>query len=196
MISHKHKCIFIHIPKCGGTTINETLGLVVFNKEKDIIGNGHGDMDFHEPLLKKGYFCFSFTCNPFKRVCSLYHFFNTDKCMRWSDWNKKTHELVKKLSFKEFVVKLSDFEYDQHFKEQYKFLIHPIYNVNFIGKLENFQEDFNIICDKIEIPRQELPHKNATKHKYYTEYYDDETRSIVAKKYAKDIEYFGYKFGE
>ena len=106
MISHKHKIIFIHIPKCAGTTINEILGLTA-SFENSEGTNGHGDMNYHAPLLKKGYFCFSFVRNPFKRVCSLYHFFHTGKCMRWKQ-NKKTHELIKKLSFKEFITKLNE----------------------------------------------------------------------------------------
>jgi|TARA_Y100000034_G_scaffold38117_1_gene46826 chondroitin 4-sulfotransferase 11 len=68
--------------------------------------------------------------------------------------------------------------------------------IDFIGRFENLQEDFNVVCDKIGIDARPLPHLSASKPKIkpYRQYYTEKTKKIVAEKYKKDIEYFGYKF--
>ena len=68
--------------------------------------------------------------------------------------------------------------------------------VDFLGRFENFENDFSYVCNYLNIPDLKLPHINKRNRNRYTEYYDDETREIVEEKYARDIEYFGYKFGE
>ena len=68
--------------------------------------------------------------------------------------------------------------------------------VDFVGRFENLQNDFDIVCDKIRTRRQQLPNTNHLKRKNYIEYYDNETREIVAQVFQRDIEYFDYKFGE
>jgi hypothetical protein len=65
--------------------------------------------------------------------------------------------------------------------------------VNFVGKFENLDEDFQSICRKVGISAS-LPHVNKSKRTCYQDYYDPETRDLTARLYAEDIERFGYAF--
>ena len=198
MISHEHKCIFVHIPRCGGTSIEVNLhGRDWFKDDrttKHLIASTAKEI--YEPYWDD-YFKFSFVRNPWDRMVSM---------------SKFTY-------FYGVRIKASKIRFGQYFNKNYPLEIDPrskshlgnftsienaIYlnilnaDIDFVGRYENLQDDFNIVCDRIGIPREQLAHvqKARKPRKHYTEYYDDRTREIVAEKYAKDIEYFGYKFGE
>lgn len=179
-ISHKYKFIFIQIPKTGSSSIKSLLRPFVQNGYSDVRRHAdYSEIARYYPNESIEYFKFAFTRNPWDRLLSFYFF------------RKKRGRIVNKLTFKDFLLTSGGLVR----KPQYDF-IHQLNNYSFVGKFENLQQDFNTVCDKIEIPRQQLPHKNKTKHKHYTEYYDEETKQIVAQKYAKDIEYLGYEFGQ
>ena len=189
MINHKHKFIFVHIPKTAGIALRRALGGDEISQHFKY---------WRRPRKWRGYFKFTFVRNPWDRAVSAYHFLYSGGISPYDD--NASSEVQKYKTFQNFIC--SDFFKNPnkllHFESMHHYTHKPPgrRNVAFIGKFENLQEDFDIVCDKIGIPRQKLPHKNKTKHKHYPEYYDDETREIVAEKYAKDIEYFGYEFGE
>lgn len=67
-ISHKHKLIFIHIPKCAGSSINK-----FFKSRK----GGHHKWDWYEknfPKAWKKYWKFSVLRNPLDRFLSNYRY--------------------------------------------------------------------------------------------------------------------------
>jgi len=196
MISLKHKFIFVHIPKCCGSSIETTLAddSCIFRSStwphnlKLNYPLNHctlGDIEESKVLYPNfdKFYSFTFVRNIFDRLVSEY-FYLKDRLKLSNDIKKELIYLANQSQIGLI---------GNHCMCQHKFINDKI---NFIGKLENLQEAFDTICDKIGIPQQTLPQINQTNHKHYTEYYDNETREIVAEKYAKDIEYFGYKFGE
>ena len=200
MIDDKHKFIFIHIPKTGGTSIELTFKKRIKGSHK------HLTLFDYENELKseiEKYFIFSVIRNPWDKLVSYWKYRQgkphapvDGKLNEFDKWLKFISSLdLNNLNGKTARGNIPDFRMGLDL--QFNSLLNKKneINVNLI-RFENFQEDFNTICDKIGIPKLQLPHKNKSKHKHYTEYYDDETRSIVAEKYAKDIEYFGYEFGE
>ena len=71
--------------------------------------------------------------------------------------------------------------------------------VNFVAKYENRQEDIAYIGEKINYPElgKSLHLRQYTPKKYhYSEYYDSESRDLVAEIARWEIEKFNYSFGE
>lgn len=180
------KPLFIHIPKAGGTSTSR----IVKKYNNELPTCLHESVTNYSKEFRDSCFVFSFVRNPHDRLLSAH------KYLAGGYGNLGDVEFGKTLSsdFKYFVKhQLKNNMNWLHFRPM-KFWLND--DIDFIGKTENYEHDFNTICDKIGIPKQKLPHLNKSKHKNYTEYYDDETRQIVAEIYEDDIESFGYKFGE
>jgi len=147
------------------------------------------------------YFKFCFVRNPWSKLVSEF-FYKKNGTKIWPGPDPRLIN-CKNINFSSFVraLNLIDFSSKTHWESahlipQVDFIKTKDSKIDFVGRFENLQEDFNTVCRKIGIAEQQLPYKNKSNHKHYTEYYDNETREIVAEKYARDIEYFGYEFGE
>lgn len=150
----------------------------------------HADLKYYETegVLKSPlnqYFLFTFVRNPWARQVSAYFF------LHWTHAADPSHPEH---------VKFADFCRMKTMIHQYNCCRHhhppppPPIPFDFVGRVEHLQNDFDTLCDKLGLRRMTVPHINTIKHADYREYYNDETRKIIAEKYARDIELFGYTF--
>ncbi len=66
--------------------------------------------------------------------------------------------------------------------------------MDFIGRMEKIESDWEIIARSISAPIN-LPHHNKSKHKDYRSYYGPEAIEVIRDLYSEDIDKFGYSFG-
>jgi Sulfotransferase family len=235
MICKKHNCIFVHIPKAAGQSIEHVflkLNNLAWKARAPLLLRPNDNPELGPPRLAhlkaRDYvrckhmteeefaasYKFSFVRNPWDRVTSLYKYLAQREG----------------LQFKEFVMKSlrSDLWKERYWfvGPQWEFVCDEGGNlmVDFVGRFERLQADFNQVCQALNLPPLEVPHVNKSKKKrwrqhlrpsallgwvkkretvqplggikHYEQFYDDETRGAVAELYRKDIELFGYEFGQ
>ena len=208
-ISHKYKCIFIHIPKTGGASIHSTL---IEHLHPEHIQRGHTsfkDIDGGAPVTIDEYFTFCFVRNPWDRFVGAYNYLLNggnphEHPEKGYDKKDRDRFISPHKTFNDFVLMNSrgnkiytDLMEQQHFKPQYEYILNSdnnIKSINVIGRFENFYKDFDIICKEIGIKTPKLKHLHNRPHEPYATYYSDKTAEIIYNTYKEDVDYFNYSF--
>lgn len=196
-----HKAIFVHIPKNGGTTITTLLKRDRFLGRKTNLPNDHTGgveniAELRELLGSEAdeYFSFGFVRNPWDRFVSAYHYV----CQRRPHMTSVTsHD-----GFSEFVSAFAsdpeEYMKIRYFRPQISYLGNSegLLPIDFVGRFENFESDLKSVLDRLGIRRKLMRHRKKTARADYRQYYTAKERGAVAEAYARDVEYFDYKFGD
>jgi len=193
VISKEYATIYFRVPKTGSRSINKVLKENGFHENRDKWPD-HNDYGFS----------FTFVRNPWDRLVSRYCHLRrriveiqdgTEMTDSPQDKNLQAYFQgepisLDKFNFKDFVSFTKRVK-NKHWAVQCT--LFPEWT-SFIGRFENMQKDFDVVCNRIGMTRCQLPHSNSTEHAHYSSFYDDELRDEVADIYKQDIERFGYKF--
>jgi hypothetical protein len=186
---------FVHIPKCGGRSIKKVFNITKHN-HYGISELGFNPTDYCPNLSVDDLFKFAFVRNPWDKFVSAYEYLKRGGIPRYD--RPKTLAIKQEYpKFKDFILAKHVWEQWIFFKPQLDFItVDGSIKTDFVGRFENFQNDFDFVCDQVDTPRVKLPHVNATKHAHYTEYYDDQLIKVIERTFSEDIETFKYRFGD
>jgi hypothetical protein len=163
-----------------------------------IRGDGHVNIseEFYRDSTSDKY-CFTFVRNPWSRTVSLYEFFRTD--LWWSDGGEDKSDYpfmdcIKTMTFAEYIHYIQQTKPLRTTQASYLTDTQGKLYPTFIGKYENLQNDFNIVCKELNLPEHQLPVLLKTNRKPYSYYYSPDTKKVVEEIYQEDIDRFKYQF--
>ena len=206
MISRPYRCIFVHIPKTGGTSIEN----LIWPGPRTTAELWMGFIDkFHNKYQTGGlqhllatqiraevgseifarYYKFSIVRNPWDKTVSQFSSMETREDLRDFIGMKKGD------SFKKYIELIAKTRHVQ-WEPQVNFLrdANGESLVDYVGRFETFTESVLHVLNTIGISARSIPHENASRRGPYHQYYDPESIEMVANLYAQDIDTFGYEF--
>lgn len=195
-VSPKQKVLFIHIPKCGGTSVKkffkmrreQMMALIHLTPQQlvDYLGPTHEYLKFYK---------FTVIRNPYERVVSDFFWFkfkfndflNKYKICSINDFIKLRCDVEKNNRYEEDI-------YFDHFRPQLQYLKTVNgFKYDKIIRLENLNEDLLELCKEIGYnTTNNIPRFNTTNHDHYSIYLDKEAIDLITE-LERPVE-LGYRF--
>lgn len=202
MISHRHRCIFVHIPRCGGSSVEAVLwprertasdlwmGFVEPGRNRyqsgglqhltaQFIRQEVGDEIFY------AYFTFAVVRNPFDKAVSQYAFLRRRPDLR------ALLGLSPAAGFKEYLRAIGAVPHVQ-WMPQHAFIFEgDTLAVQRIVRFERFETEIGQIFTELG-ESAAVPRLHGSERLPLCEYYDDEAVDLVSRIYARDLDLLGY----
>lgn len=188
----RHKCIFIHIPKAAGTSVLRALGHKgsrdhATYREYKIANSSKFD----------SYFKFTFVRHPVTRFESSFRYYKAGGNQRSTD--QYFFDIIKKYKmsandFCDFIADKQHYIYTPMFWPQTLFFLEvgEVSQVDFIGKFESIEADFNIVLNKLGI-KGKLEKLNQSKNEPGDNFMlNANSQSIIRDIYQNDFGYLSY----
>jgi len=204
LIGQRKRFVFVHVPKTGGDSISEALRPHAeidesAGRAKHWSARHIRDRMFGGKSNRWGDFLsFGVVRNPWEQVHSDYHFCRSHEAPAGEvgGWREKVIR-CKQIDFAQFVVDMCG----EHGRNGAGLFGHYLANreghqmVRRVIRFERLSQEFAGVCLSIRLPEIELPRKNVTPDRPdYRDEYDDRSRFLVGRKFADDIQRFGYTF--
>jgi Sulfotransferase family len=203
VVIHSNRTIFVHIQKTGGTAVATALGQNPNCPEKHYIARDLYVL--YGPAVWNTYFKFGFVRNPWDRLVSWWSMINALRpaFLAGVSLNKfQRFVLERATTFEEFLEHCDQEIIDvdgrkwiyrnqlDHLTDSAGRLI-----VDFIGRFETLDKDFDFVARKVLGAPILLPHVNKSQHNNYSDYFTPILARKVGRRFERDISAFGYVFG-
>ncbi len=218
MISHTYRCVFIHIPKTAGSSIETRLGRPVTKgrNQQDHRALCHiqpltaaemltllrrGDRETILKRLKYRLQRRDFLTPEQYRAYFKFSFVR-NPWARAHSWYKNVMQdplhqkelgVPPDCTFADFIANHLD---TWAMRPQLYWLrdCRGDIPLDFIGRFERLEEDFTRVSTRLGLPEAPLPHLIRSGGPPYQEVYDRRSRALIARRYAEEIAFFGYTF--
>lgn len=216
MISHEHKCIFIHISKCAGSSVETAFGIDITDNTAKNNANLFGwneeykfflqhatpqqllDYNFIDRNIWNSYYKFIIVRNPWDRAFSDYTWISKEQKIRDSFFNF----IYKKGDFSKVLnQKNGNFFRGDHLNSQISYFFLDGQEIIFdqVIRFENLEKELpalakvvglnpSVFSRKVNVLRKKIDH--------YSKFYNDKRKKLIKKKYSLDTDFLNYHFDD